>query len=1732
MTLQNFAGNGIVVEGTGAPGSGSTIQNNAIANSGGSGIVLGSLANPADGNLIQFNAIDANCGSGILVYGFEASATLPVTDINGNQILGNTITNSGSCGQTFDYGTPDGVTIPVGQNNAIIDNLFENNAGLPIDLAEEGVTPNDDLDPDGGPNLQQNYPILQTAIPTVPIPGAALDNGGEISGWLFSTPNQIYTLHFYSSDSCAPENLSLLSVKTQAGDVVTALEIGDTAQYEDPDPAKGQIGDGAMLFVTEAADPLESGKYVISTATDANNNTSEFGNCWRVGYGNTVSTRAIKAVHGSSIRQSLDNQNEVLWYKIYAEEPFSEIIVKLNQVNPAGSAVASNNANISGPTEVGYDIDIVGFKDIAKAYAETAGTKDLDLLASEFSPDAFDAAKVNGSYINAPFVNQANYLGSYINGSYINGSYINGGLYSADLYAGSYINGSYINDAYLNQADYNGSYINGSYINGSYINGSYINGSYINGSYINGNAYTAAQLSSVITASANDGEDPEDMSMHTYNNPGWYYVRVQGRQGAYNPNIDFNVSFEIKPGVCSNITENHDLPRNHPAVDDDYTAIILVDYARMGLSPGNADRIVLDNSLNALTNPANPNSIHAAIVDLGDEPEVVARNDQADLKWQCPYAKNIVADEIKEIIDEYRAVNVDGSGKETIENIVVIGSDNHVPFYRYPDQSGLGPESQYVVPVLETSTSFASLESDTFLGQDAYGATAGVAMKNVTMPIPEIPVGRLVETPQQIANMIDLYLSEPVLVPQSAFVSMYDFLIDGGVAVRDDLQVDLGLPVIELNSNTWTATDMKTIVNNTANPGAGRLFDIGYWAGHFSATTALAADYDSEYKTSDLMELPPNFYAGALIYSAGCHVGYNIVNEHAIPDFTPDNVDEPDWAAGMANMGATFIGGTGYQYGDDEFVEYSERLYSEFTRALRYEDEVSIGDAMVQAKKIYLVETPSMSGIHQKALLEATIFGLPMKRVNMPGDLLDPPTPDPDDILFESDLNPVSELPEPAALPVALDAVEATTSPGEVLGLHYFDLYRDDNGQDYNLAGPNPPLPLFTNAEDPEGEKIEVTYLLGPDGKFVDAGKPVLPLDKVEAGVIDDVFDGDDNDWVLRGVAWLGGEYVDVEGITPLVAAAATESSSVHSTFTTFVDFPQELFTVNRFDAIDGDGGRVVLNITPVQHRTVQETSPQTSRRREFKNLQFRLLYLPNDFMDNPDLDTGINRPDLSGGPDFYDIVATPNGLNAIDFEVHADVDPSAGMEEVWISYTTREVPTENGKYKWIPFFLSQNDEDSTLWEGTLALPAGVGPENVDYVVSGYSGVGMVTMSNNMGLYYTAGGPRQLTSLASPTAYPASGEIGKSISLSAQLTPAQGACTADLKDKPIMFNIGEDFRLGWTDESCNASAAVPLVNTPPTKEGDLGYQVTISFPGDSDFAPSTADTPGLVTVDKGQTQVTLTPPSLRLDSLEADVPLFAELKDMVDGGRPLAELTVTFIVTDLAAVDPVEPEDLKPFTFFKKAVITDQQGIARLGDITLPSHQDYKVWAVFGGTNTYKESDVAVTGSSLLTLNRAPDCSKVKVVTMNGSKDYIWPSNNKMVGLKLVNSSIDPSVDPIDPDGDPVTMQFLEIYQDEPLVGDPEDGAITDGAYSCSDAAVRSERDGGGDGRVYHFSFRVMDDKGAFCEGTVVPGSISETDLRIPVDHDQSDLDFIDGGALFNSLGESPLSPACLPPQP
>ena len=141
--------------------------------------------------------------------------------------------------------------------NSIRGNSITDNTRLGIDLdttsggANDGVTPNDTVDADTGPNNLQNYPVPQASLQQ----GAGVTIGGS----LHSTPNKPFAIDLYGVTSC-----------DASGYGEGAVYLGTVTLTTD--------GAGNGSFDTTV--PTGGGAYTTATATDASGNTSEFSLCW------------------------------------------------------------------------------------------------------------------------------------------------------------------------------------------------------------------------------------------------------------------------------------------------------------------------------------------------------------------------------------------------------------------------------------------------------------------------------------------------------------------------------------------------------------------------------------------------------------------------------------------------------------------------------------------------------------------------------------------------------------------------------------------------------------------------------------------------------------------------------------------------------------------------------------------------------------------------------------------------------------------------------------------------------------------------------------------------------------------------------------------------------------------------------------------------------------------------------------------------------------------------------------------------------------------------------------------------------------------------------------------------------------------------------------------------------------------------------------------------------------
>ena len=200
-----------------------------------------------EGNRIGVTASGAGLGNG------GAGVLLIAPAAQGN-VVGGTAPGAGNI---IASNGGDGVAVAIDAiANSIRGNSIGGNAGLGIDLDDDGLTGNDPGDGDSGANERQNRPVLSSATTD----GTTL----RIAGALDSAPDTNFGVDVYVSATCDPSGSG--EGEVYAG---TASSVTD---------ATGQAAVDVSFVVTAAA-----GSFVTATATDPAGNTSEFSPCQIVG---------------------------------------------------------------------------------------------------------------------------------------------------------------------------------------------------------------------------------------------------------------------------------------------------------------------------------------------------------------------------------------------------------------------------------------------------------------------------------------------------------------------------------------------------------------------------------------------------------------------------------------------------------------------------------------------------------------------------------------------------------------------------------------------------------------------------------------------------------------------------------------------------------------------------------------------------------------------------------------------------------------------------------------------------------------------------------------------------------------------------------------------------------------------------------------------------------------------------------------------------------------------------------------------------------------------------------------------------------------------------------------------------------------------------------------------------------------------------------------------------------
>jgi hypothetical protein len=227
--------NGVELQGQGAGGAecnmiGGTAfgAGNVISGNKANGILLAGAFN----NIIQGNLIGTDI-SGTKPLGNGANGVAIQTPFGELNTIGGTLPRAGN---TIAFNGNDGVLVDTGRDNAILSDLIFSSGHLGIELINNG-------------NNNQAPPQLLKAVQAGP--------NTVIRGILQSTPKTTFTLQFFSDPSPDPSGL---------GEGQQLL--GTTTVTTN--------GNGFAAFAFVARTRVPAGQIITATATDPNNNTSEF----------------------------------------------------------------------------------------------------------------------------------------------------------------------------------------------------------------------------------------------------------------------------------------------------------------------------------------------------------------------------------------------------------------------------------------------------------------------------------------------------------------------------------------------------------------------------------------------------------------------------------------------------------------------------------------------------------------------------------------------------------------------------------------------------------------------------------------------------------------------------------------------------------------------------------------------------------------------------------------------------------------------------------------------------------------------------------------------------------------------------------------------------------------------------------------------------------------------------------------------------------------------------------------------------------------------------------------------------------------------------------------------------------------------------------------------------------------------------------------------------------------
>ena len=346
-------------------------------------------------------------------------------------------------------------------------------------------------------------------------------------------------------------------------------------------------------------------------------------------------------------------------------------------------------------------------------------------------------------------------------------------------------------------------------------------------------------------------------------------------------------------------------------------------------------------------------------------------------------ANNVVT-AISAVVDQIEIDN------PTVQNLVIVGADDQIPFARLADGATDSNERDYGASTFagENNVEADALSLGYYFSDDPYASPQPLGVGSATLYTPQLAVGRLVESAPEIESALTRFVnSNGDLDATANLTTGYSFLTSGADAVSANLAAN-GLKPQTLINETWSDGQLDNALLATPTPGVDSI------NAHFDFSRALPAADNASGQDTDLFTTTDirnslSSFAGRLLFSMGCHSGLDVDDAEVGPSIGATGPID-DWAKTFADAGAIWVGNTGYGYADTDTIAYSAKLMAEFAANLN--QTVTIGEALTEAEQQYAAGNAILSPYDLKALMESTFYGLPMYNLNQPGTPVAPPS--------------------------------------------------------------------------------------------------------------------------------------------------------------------------------------------------------------------------------------------------------------------------------------------------------------------------------------------------------------------------------------------------------------------------------------------------------------------------------------------------------------------------------------------------------------------------------------------------------------------------------------------------------------------------------------------------------------------------------------------------------------------